>query len=56
MIELHRYLRLLAKNPSRLADEIPLRHYLEYESIDHVAPELQTGFLRRFIDMDAWNS
>ena len=47
------YLRLWAENPSKLADEIPFCYSLYSFSIDRVAPELQAGLLRRFIDLVA---
>ena len=46
------YLRRLAANPTRLADEIPLLSKLVYSSIEAVAPELATNLLSRFIDLD----
>ena len=42
----------LAKNVSRLADEIPFCHYLHYKAIEAVAPELATNVLSRFTDLN----
>ena len=42
----------LAKNPSRLADEIPLCQYLYYTAIERVAPELQASLMKRFTDLE----
>ena len=41
----------LAENLSRLADEIPFYPSLQYSSIERVAPELETNYVKRFIDL-----
>ena len=42
----------LAVNPSRLANEIPLRNCLVYRAIEGLAPELQAIFLKRLTDLN----
>lgn len=42
----------LAKNRSRLANEIPFKHLLNYSEIEHIAPEVEINVLSRFTDFD----
>ena len=46
-------LRCLAENPSRLADEIPFWHELDYSTIESVAPGSEINVLKRFTDLNA---
>ena len=42
----------LAKNPSRLADEIPFYSLLYYSDIEAVAPEMEVDLLKRFTNLN----